>query len=46
METTWISADEWIKMWCMHTSGILVSREKEQDHAICTNMDIHQQMNG
>ena len=30
--------DEWIKMWCIH-NGILLSHKKEQNNAICSNMD-------
>ena len=36
------STDEWIKMWCVHTHthrGILPSHKKEQNNAICSNMD-------
>ena len=35
------SIDEWIKkMWDIIYSGILLSHKKEQNNAICSNMDV------
>ena len=34
------STDEWIKMWCIYIhNGILLSRKKEWNLAVCDNMN-------
>ena len=33
------STEEWIKMWYTYTMEYLLSHKKEQNNAICSNMD-------